>query len=527
MLNSSVAMAEASLRAYSEGVDRPQNHTQDASMSHSTCQPAPAAIPLSAEQLAALLPCCAALAQIAETLLDFRSQPVSPQATQKLEDDLQRLCREVGQAALEHTFNSLEPNDPDQVPEEIKLGGTRYRRRFKSPHRIDSVFGSFYLRRWLYEPREAGERCLVPLDLLLGLVAHRVTPALAGRVGRLVAQHTQRSVLLVLRQDNGVQWSHALLRKVAAEVAAAVAQKREAAQIKQVLGWLKVAFRSRGPYEPVLAAGRDGIMTPISGAKKYQEAAIATVAVYNCNGRRLGTIYLGQMPEALQRQLTQQLTALLKGVLAGWKGPLPRLFYLSDGGQTPEAYYKEVLRKMDDPGRSFARLQWQRVLDYYHATEYVSKLAEALFGEGRQAQRWARRMRGVLKQAGGLTRLLQSASQHRNKQKLSGKRWEAFWKAYRYLHKRRKHMDYAAYRAKGLPIGSGVTEAGCKVVASQRLKLSGMKWKKQGGQVVLNLRVVWLSGVWDLVWNMHIQEPVNPYLGTYEGCLHPSLAAAA
>jgi hypothetical protein len=527
MLNSSVAVAEASLRAYSEGVDKPQNHTQDASMCNSMCQPTPAAIPLSAEQLAALLPCGAALAQIAQILLDFRSQSVSPQTTQKLEEDLQRLCREVGRSALEHSLNSLETTDPDQVPEEIKLGGTRYRRRFKSPHPIDSVFGSFYLRRWLYEPCEAGERCLFPLDLLLGLAAGRVTPALAGRVGRLVAQHTQRSVLLVLRQDNGVQWSHALLRKVSAEVAASVAQQRQAAQIKQLLGLLKEAFRSRGPHEPVLAVGRDGVMTPISGDKKYQEASVATVAVYDRNGRRLGTVYLGQMPEALQQQLSKQLTALIQGVLAGWKGPLPRLVYLSDGGQTPEAYYKEVLRKMDDPGRSFARLQWQRVLDYYHATEYVSKLAEALFGEGRQAQGWARRMRGVLKQAGGLTRLLQSASYHRNQQNLTGKRSQAFWKAYRYLNKRRKHMDYASYRAKGLPIGSGVTEAGCKVVVSQRLKLSGMKWQKQGGQVILNLRVVWLSGVWDLAWNMHIREAVNPYLDTYEGCLHPNLAAAA
>jgi hypothetical protein len=182
---------------------------------------------------------------------------------------------------------------------------------------------------------------------------------------------------------------------------------------------------------------------------------------------------------------------------------------------------------MRDPGRSGEQLQWQRVLDYYHATEYVSKLAEAVFGQGGRAQEWARRMRLVLKQHGGLTRVLQSASYHRNEQKLKGKRQEEFRKAYNYLWKRRKHMDYAAYKAKGMPIGSGVTEAGCKLVATQRLKLSGMKWKKQGGQVVLNLRVVWLSGVWADAWNMHIADPVNPSLDTYEECLHPTLAAAA
>lgn len=496
-------------------------------MTHSTTEPTCQTSPLSSEHLAALHACCPTLAQLAQTLIDFRSGPITPQATQKLEDDLQLHCRELGRSALQDTLNSLELDVAETFPDEVPLGGTRYRRRFKSPHLVDSCFGSFYLRRWLYEPREPGERCLFPLDLLLGLLAGRVTPALASRVGRLVAQHPQRTVLHLLKQDNGLQWSHALLRKVSASVAAVVSQNREAAQLEQLLAWLREAFRGRGPHQPVLAAGRDGIMVPICGQKPYQEASVATAAVYDRNGKRLGTIYLGQMPEALQRQLSQQLTALLKGVLASWKGQPPRLVYLSDGGQTPEGYYKEVLHKMRDPLRPGERLVWQRVLDYYHAAEHVSKMAEALFGEGWRAQAWARRMRYVLKQHGGLTRVLQSASYHRNEQKLRAERQKKFNQEYNYLWKRRRHMDYATYKAKGIPIGSGVTEAGCKVVASQRLKLSGMKWNKQGGQVVLNLRVVWLSGVWDLAWNRFIQQPVHPNLGTYEGCLHPTLAAAA
>jgi len=89
-----------------------------------------------------------------------------------------------------------------------------------------------------------------------------------------------------------------------------------------------------------------------------------------------------------------------------------------------------------------------------------------------------------------------SAAYHRNQQRPIGQRQEAFWKAYYYLWKRRGHMDDARYRAQGIPIGSGVTEAGCKVVVRQRLKVTGMKWKKEGGQVVLTLRAIWLSGVW-------------------------------
>ena len=72
-----------------------------------------------------------------------------------------------------------------------------------------------------------------------------------------------------------------------------------------------------------------------------------------------------------------------------------------------------------------------------------------------------------------------------------------FWKAYRYLRRHRRLMDYQGYRRRGLPIGSGVTEAACKTVFTQRFKRSGMRWHRDTGQVILDLRVIHLSGIWD------------------------------
>jgi len=57
--------------------------------------------------------------------------------------------------------------------------------------------------------------------------------------------------------------------------------------------------------------------------------------------------------------------------------------------------------------------------------------------------------------------------------------------------------DYAEYNRLGLPIGSGVTEAACETIFTQRLKLSGMQWTRPGAQVILQLRIVLLSGIWD------------------------------
>ena len=70
----------------------------------------------------------------------------------------------------------------------------------------------------------------------------------------------------------------------------------------------------------------------------YQEASTATVSVYDRRRRRLGTIYLGQMPQAKQATLTRTLTALLRATLTAWQGPVPRLAYITDKGWAPDEY---------------------------------------------------------------------------------------------------------------------------------------------------------------------------------------------
>ena len=60
-------------------------------------------------------------------------------------------------------------------------------------------------------------------------------------------------------------------------------------------------------------------------------------------------------------------------------------------------------------------------------------------------------------------------------------------------------------RRLGIPLGSGVTEAACKTVYTQRLKLSGMRWQKAGAQTILTLRVILLSGVWEQVYEQTLE----------------------
>ncbi len=59
-------------------------------------------------------------------------------------------------------------------------------------------------------------------------------------------------------------------------------------------------------------------------------------------------------------------------------------------------------------------------------------------------------------------------------------------------------MNYAKNAEKNIPIGSGITEAACKVIVKQRLCCSGMKWKDEGASAVLTLRCLnYSDGRWE------------------------------
>ena len=479
------------------------------------------------QQLQAVLalaaaPCLGLSEQVASLTARFLSAPITPASTLDFENDLRRLLDGCGRLVLQAVFNHIEPEDPQDAPKHTQRDRQDYvRRNHKSPTRggIATLFGPIELRRCLYEPlqeaRDDAQRSFAPLELCLGIVAHNATPALAERVGRLATAHTQQGLLDVLRREHHVAWSAQVLRQVTAAVSAGIAPYLREAQQRAVLSWLAQARRSRGRRRVVLAVGRDGIMVPIRKEDGYQEGAVATLSVYDRRGRRVGTVYLGEMPQAKQVTLSAELTALVRGVLAGWDGPLPRLLYLTDAGYHPTTYFEEVLRPMEDPRRAGQRLQWLWVVDYYHAAGYVSQLAQVLFRQEKVRQAWARRMRRLLRdQDRGVIRVLHSAAQYYGRKTWSKAQEKEYEEAYSYLLKHSQEMQYSAYRRAGLPIGSGVTEAGCKVVFTQRFKQSGMTWGLEGGEVILRLRLAVLSGVWDEVYRQFLNHQPLTSLAT-------------
>lgn len=455
--------------------------------------------------------------RIARLVTRFRRETLSPETMFQFETNLQDLLREAGRLIVQWSINHLEPDDllPREMPPLFLWKGEYYRRRKKSPLRnLNCLFGPIALRRFYYQPLERCGRGLFPLEVQLGIVGGVATPALADLVACLAADLTQRQTLGRLRQ-HGITWGTRTLRKVVAAMADVMSEHRHQAQVQSLLTWLAKAAGGKGPRRVVLSVGRDGVMIPIVKNQKYKEAAAGTVSVLDRWGRRLGTVYLGQMPEAHQTTLSDELTRLLKDVLWAWEGSLPRLVYVTDCGHHPTVYFEEVLSVMINPRRPGEYLEWEWVVDYYHACQYITKLGEAIFGKGREATAWAAKQRRVLKEKpGGVFRVLRSAGALLTRRGLLGEE-DAYWNAYHYLRDRASKMDYSTYRRLRMPIGSGITEAACKIVFTWRFKQSGMKWTIAGGRPILALRVIRLSGLWEQVRNAALKsysmpQPVTP-----------------
>jgi hypothetical protein len=481
------------------------------------CQDSAAASPPDTDLGDALEP---ALQRLRQLLQEFGRQPVSPQTALALEQQVQAELRELGRLGVEWAFNQAEPDRTDALPAHVDFEAVPYTRlRQKTPHEVATTFGKIRLWRVGYRPsNKTGDPTIFPLAVQLGLVAG-ATPALAERAARYQAEAgaTQRRTLQRLKQEHGVNWGVKKLRQVTGRVAAAMTEQRHDVQVEQLLHWLDQAWLSPGKHKPVLSVGRDGISigVPLSGGTIFEVASTGTVTVLDRRGQRVGTVYLAYMPESKQGTMSAQLTRLATEVLRRWERPLPRLCYVTDAGDNETAYYQTVLRRMRHP-RTGERLEWTRVVDYYHASERLWKMAEALFGQGRLARAWVRRMQALLKQPNGIRRVLNSAAALRRRHELKGKPKQEFRKAYQYLRVRTKYLRYAAYKRVGIPLGSGVTEAACKTLYTQRLKLSGMRWQKAGAQTILNLRVILLSGVWDEAYQRVLTEFENVKVPTYD-----------
>ena len=141
-----------------------------------------------------------------------------------------------------------------------------------------------------------------------------------------------------------------------------------------------------------------------------------------------------------------------------------------------------------------------------HALEKLWKVAYCFYPEGsEEATAWVKeRTLWVLN--GKVSQVVKGMRNRATKRGLIGPKRETVDKAAKYLRRNRHLMKYDEYMKKGLPIASGCVEGACKNLIKDRMERSGMRWSLSGGDAMIRLRSLYLSGDLDDYWDFHLAE---------------------
>jgi hypothetical protein len=237
----------------------------------------------------------------------------------------------------------------------------------------------------------------------------------------------------------------------------------------------------------VVGLSLDGTTTRIK-SERYKETMCGTLSLYNSKGDRLHTIYLAVSPQKQKANFYN----LLDREIALLKQKLPNATYvgIADGAKENWTYLGVHVSNKN-----------QEILDYYHATEYLSKYAQTAIRGKHKKAKWYSKAKEILKeQKKGAEQIL--AEMKNTYQLIKGdKKRETIQSCITYFENNLTKMDYISFLKKGYPIGSGVTEAACKTIVKQRLSSSGMIWTRHKADEVLIARALFYTDQrWEQFW---------------------------
>lgn len=371
------------------------------------------------------------------------------------------------------------------------------------PKTLVSLFGDLRVTSPYYHCRgcSSGQK---PWENKLRIGKRRVTAAAAEAIS-LAGLLTSfgRAQRQTLKKLTGIRVSESTVQRVTEDAGESLAQMQAA---KQTFGspeswdWQRDADGKTCGY-----ASLDHVSVPQQGPKGAKaEARMAAVALlYNPQSKHDEKLprgydqvrYLAGFYElpALGLELRRQAAQI------GWDG-LGQQLGISDGGNGLE---------------DFLRVNFPLancMLDFYHASEHVGPLAEALHPQDRaqataQTNAWCH----MLKHQGGSE--LRRVFDQLDTTAWSAERLETYRVESQYFRNHEHKMDYPRYLAHGWQIGSGAVESSCKRVVTQRLKGAGMRWSERGSNAMCHLNALHLSQAtqWNGFWarhpkNLHLQN---------------------
>ena len=353
----------------------------------------------------------------------------------------------------------------------ITVEDKKYTSKGLVPKTYQCPFGEFELCRHVYQSNEGGIT-YCPLDNDARILVCS-TPKFAKMVSMKYSQSSAKHVQRDLKENHGRPVSHTYIQNISQAVGEVASSK----------SW-KYSTGIASPDVSGIAVSLDGTCMLLR-EDGWRQAMVGSISLLNNEGTRIHTTYLAQAPEygkeTFYRELAKEIECTKKIY------PDKKCIGVADGAQDNWKFLEP-----------FVDVQ---VLDFFHATEYLTKVSKAAFKDKSKAEEWLMQICHILKhETDGAGLLLEGMRNLMNKKKNKKER-EEIEKAVTYFANHLHQMDYANCLAQNIPIGSGVIEAACKVIIKQRMCSSGMRWTDQGAKNILILRCFnETNGKWEQFW---------------------------
>lgn len=328
--------------------------------------------------------------------------------------------------------------------------------------------------RHVYQSRRGGQT-YVPLDHDGCLINGNTTPRFAKTVSWKYSEMSAGRLIEDLGENHGRSISGKFVQHTMTSVGMLLSKHE-----KEWTYSLPVDL----PPIALVSLSRDGTTTPILG-QGYRETMNGTISLFDNLGQRVHTIYVAKAPEYGKTAFNE--TFLLEILKIKQQYPKAKYLGLADGSPDNWTFL--------EPHTDI------QVLDFWHATEYLSKVSKVVFLDKQAAHIWLNEACHRLKHDKGAVKdLVKEMKGFRMVAKKSA--LLIIQTAITYFTNQRKRMKYHKHVKDNYPIGSGIIEAACKTITKQRLSNSGMRWKIETVDNVLACRTLTHTNFrWEQTWN--------------------------
>ena len=271
----------------------------------------------------------------------------------KDEQALQQSLNEAGQAAMLPMIKQFDTNG-----EPIRVNGVKHTVKSYAPQDYETPYGPVQLERYTYQTSKGG-RAHVPLENDARMILNS-TPRYSQMVSGKYARFGADAICEDLLECNGRKLSRNYAKKLS-DFVGSVAQCYET-EWEYDLPEFDIPVASIG-------IGLDGTCMLMHN-DGWREAMSGSIAFYDRHGERLHTIYCAATPEYGKEKFKEKFSREIERV----KEKLPDVLYVgvADGAKDNWIFLKKYTQR--------------RILDFYHAREYISKAASAIFGRDKKSR---------------------------------------------------------------------------------------------------------------------------------------------